>query len=157
MGIAQDPSGRRASAVIAWVVDGVVSLHVLADVDGYPVDVDKVVEELQPLIRKLGIRQIVFDPWTDRDMARGFKDPKALQSADYEAACEKFVQVVEAGKLRHDSDELTADMAYTVRRETAHGWMAVRASDQRPTTTSFAAIRAVYLATMPSQPKPQVY
>ena len=72
---------------------------------------------------------------------------------------ERFVRAVESGQLRYDDPDtlLTGDMAYTVRRSTAHGWVATRASDERPTTASLAAIRAVWLATTPAVKKPQVY
>lgn len=163
MGIAVDPSGRRASAVMAWMSDGVINLHLLADHTGYPIDLDAVArgqgEEpgLLAIKTKLGIRDVAFDPWTDRELARHFKDPKQIAGADYRSASERFARAVESGQLRHDDRaELTADIAYTVRRETPHGWIAVAASSERATTATLAAIRAVWLATKPSATKPRV-
>lgn len=159
LGIAQDPAGRRASAVIAWRGENTVEVDVLADVDGYPVDLEALAEQVTLAMRKLGVRQVAFDPWTDRDFARFFKDSQAVAAADYEAACERFARVVESGQLRYSDDDgiLSGDMAFTVRRPTSHGWVAVRASDDRATTASFAAIRAVWLATNPAARAPQVY
>lgn len=160
MGIAQDPSGRRASAVIAWVSDDdIVNVHVLADFDGYPVDLKRAAEEVTQQMRKLGCRHIAYDAWTDRDWARYFKDPEPMQAAAWEAGCARFARQVESGKLRYSDPDnvLTADMAYTVRRDTPHGWIAVRSSDERATTASLAAIRAVWLATNPTPQPPRVY
>lgn len=82
-----------------------------------------------------------------------------MQTADWEAACERFVQQLDSGRLRYEDPDgrLTLDMANTVRRDTGHGWIAVRASDERPTTASLAFIRAVWLATMPAPATPRVY
>jgi hypothetical protein len=159
MGVAQDPSGRRASAVIAWKTDEAVNVHLLADVDGYPVDLEGLADEVQQHARRLGIRKIAYDPVTDRDWARFFKDPDAITAGDYKAACERFARVVEAGQLRCEDPDgiLAGDMAHTVRRGPPDGWLAARASDERATTASFAAIRAVWLATSPAARPPQVY
>lgn len=159
MGIAQDPAGRRVSAAIAWATDDGVEGYVLGDVDGYPVDMAAAYKALEPHIRRLGIKRIAFDTWTDRDFARHFKDPKPMQGADWEAACDRFVRDVDAGRLHFaDPDgRLTIDMANTVRRDTGHGWIAVRASDDQPTTASLAFIRAVWLATQPASSGPKVW
>jgi hypothetical protein len=160
MGVAQDPAGRRASAVAAWMTDSTVNLHVLSDHDGYPLDLEAFSAELAQAARTMGIRRVAFDPWTDRDLARSlerdFKEADAVTAADYEAACERFARVVEAGQLRCEDPDLVlaGDMAHTVRRETRHGWVAARASDERATTASFAAIRAVWLATSPAARPP---
>jgi phage terminase large subunit-like protein len=158
LGIAADPAGRRASAVLAWKAGEDVECHVLADVTGYPVDFDRFHESIAPHVRKMGVKQVVFDPWTDRDLARYFKDPKAIGAAEYEAACERFARTVESGQLRYSDEDgkLSADVARTVRRDTAHGWIAVRAGEEAA-TASFAAIRAVWLATQPAPAGPRAY
>jgi hypothetical protein len=159
LGIAQDPRGRRISAALAWPTEDGVEGYVIADVDGYPVDFEAAAKEIEPHTRRLGVRSIAFSPWTDRDLARNFKNAKPMQSADWEAACDRFVRTVDAGQLRYvDTDgRLTLDMGRTVRKETAHGWIAVPSTDEQPTTASLAFIRAVWLATMPSPAGPRAY
>jgi hypothetical protein len=115
---------------------------------------------VKPHIRKLGVRQrILYDSWTDRDLARFFDDAKPMQGADWESACDRFVRTANSGQLRVEDPDgaLTLDMANTVRRSTSHGWIAVRASEERPNTGALALIRAVWLATMPAPVGPKVY
>jgi hypothetical protein len=159
LGIAADPAGRQASAVLAWTVDGIVYIHVLTDVTGYPVDLEQAAEATMTTMRRWGVRQVAFDAWTDRDLARYFKDPHPMQGADWEAACERFSRSVEAGLLRYQDDDgaLSRDMAHTVRKDTAHGWVAIPSTGEHPVTASLAAIRAVWLATNPAARPPQVY
>lgn len=160
LGLAQDPGGRRASAAMAWMKDDKVHGYLLADVDGYPVDLEAAAEKVLPPARKLGVgKRIAFDPWTDREFARHFKDAKPMQGADWEAACASFSRTLDADELVVEDPDgrLTLDMAGTVRRSTAHGWIAVRASDERPNTGALALIRAVYLATMPAPSAPRVW
>lgn len=159
-----DPDGRRASAVLAWVDDGVIYVHLLADHTGYPIDVEAVAKGVDgepgliAMQRKYGARDVGFDPWTDRELARHFKEPVQINGMEWRQASERFARAVESGQIRHaDRAELTADMSYTVRRETTHGWIAVPASSERPTTASLAAIRAVWLATKPLAVKPRVF
>ena len=84
---------------------------------GYPVDLESVAEDVQKHARKMGIRHVAFDPFTDRDWARFFKDPwRHTPAGDYAAACDRFARVIEAGQLRcEDVDGVLADdMSYTV-------------------------------------------
>jgi hypothetical protein len=160
LGLAQDPQGRRISAALAWQRDGNVHAYLLADIDGHPVDLEAAAEYVKPHIRKLGVRQrILYDSWTDRDLARFFDDAKPMQGADWESACDRFVRTANSGQLRVEDPDgaLTLDMANTVRRSTSHGWIAVRASEERPNTGALALIRAVWLATMPAPVGPKVY
>ena len=160
LGIAQDPAGRRVSAALAWQKDGAVHGYLLADIDGYPVDLEKAAEAVLEPMRRLGVgKRVVFDAWTDREWARYFKDAKPMQGADWEAACGSFARTLDAGEMRVEDPDgrLTLDIAATVRKETAHGWVAVRASDERTNTGALALIRAVWLATMPAPLAPRVY
>ena len=94
----QDPAGRRASAVVAWKAGDVVNVHVLADVDGYPVDLERFADEVQQAARRLGVRGVAFDPWTDRDLARFFKEPDARRGRGRtRPPAMRFARVVEAG------------------------------------------------------------
>lgn len=158
MAIKVDPEGRRASAVIAWTHDNLVYLRSFAEDVMAPVDLDAFAADLLPLSRKFKVRQIGYDPWTDRDLARHFPTAKAINGADYYQAGERFVRSVTGGQLRHDDDgTIGSDLAYTVRRETPNGWFATRSDAERPTTAGEAAIRAVWLATTPAPGRPRVY
>jgi hypothetical protein len=160
MGIKVDPEGRRASAVIAWKDDGNVYVRSFAEDTLSPVDLDAFAAELVPLAKQYKVSQVVYDPWTDRDLARHFPNAKSINGAEYFAAGTRFISEVTGGRLHHDDDgTIASDLAYTVRHETAQGWYAVRADAERPTTAGEAAIRAIYFATEPSheQPKPKVY
>ena len=151
MGLAVDPEVRRASAVVAWVHEGQFYVRSFAEAGpASAIDLDAFAKDLDKLARKHRIRSIGFDPWYDRDLARHFKTAKKIAGADYAAACTRFAQAVESGQLHHDDEStISADLAYTVRRETANAWVAVRADEERPTTASLAAIRAVWLASAP--------
>jgi hypothetical protein len=158
--MAADPQGRRASVALAWAAEERVHVIDLADYQGAPVDLKAVFEKASPLLRKYGVRRISYDPRTDLDFARYWeKQAEPMRPMQYQAACQKFSEVVTSGMLRHGGDpELAADMGYTVRKDTTYGWIAIpSASDVRATTASFAAIRAVWLATNPAPPPPQVY
>lgn len=158
MGVKVDPEGRRASAVIAWQRDGRLYVRSLAEDLMAPLDVDAFAKELLPLTRKFGVTDIGYDPWTDRDLARHLPNARAVNGADYASAGERFVRAIEGGQLHHDDDgTIGGDLAYTVRREAPNGWYATRADPERPTTSSEAAIRAVWLASKPAPPAPRVY
>lgn len=159
MGIAVDPEGRRASAVIAWTAAGKVYVRHFAEAGpGGPIDLDAFATDLLPLTRKHRVRTVGFNPWTDRDLARHFPSAKPIQGADHAAASARVVSAVASAQLVHDgSPELGADMAYTVRAETPQGWHAVRANADRPTTASLAMLRAVWLASEPGHVKSKVW
>jgi phage terminase large subunit-like protein len=158
MAIKVDPNGRRASAVIAWVDGGPGAVRLIADVEGEPIDLDAFGKELVKVAGKLGVRAVGFDPWTDKDLARHFPNAKGIAGQDYTAASERFARAVEGGQLRHnDAGALTADLAFTVRREMGRVWFAAQANTDRPTTASLAAIRAFWLATAPNERGPQLW
>jgi len=159
LAISMDPSGTRASGVIAWhQTDGTVGCRVVADVTGTPIDTDRLGPDLRQAALRLGATRIAFDLWTDRDLARHLKDAKALTGQEYANACENFVRMIESGRLRWtDADQVTSDLAWTARRPHESGaWQAVKARDDRPITAAFAAIRAVWLASGPKPAIPKV-
>lgn len=156
LAISMDPSGRRASAAIAWQQgDGTIGLRVIADVTGDPIDTDRLGPDLRQAAVKLGALKIAFDPWTDKELARHLKIAKPITGQEFANASENFVRVIESGRLRwDDADAVSYDLAWTARKAHETGaWSAVRARDDRPITASLAAIRAVWLA---SGPKPSV-
>lgn len=159
LAISMDPSGMRASAVIAWPQsDGTVGVDVIAEARGDPIDTDLLGPELRQASLKLGASSIAFDPWTDADLARHLIGAKALAGREYANASENFVRVIESGRLRWaNADAITEDLAWAARKPHESGaWQAVRARDDRPISAVFAAIRAVWLASGPTPPLPKV-
>jgi hypothetical protein len=160
MGISVDPSGRRASAVIAWPIDDTdVGIEVVADETGEPVDVETFGPRLREMAARLGVRSVWFDPWTDADLARYLRNARPLQGRDYGQASNKFAQLVEAGHLRWQrADAVGTDLPWT-RRDKSHDggtWQAIKASDDHPATAALAAVRAVWLASGPRPATPKV-
>jgi hypothetical protein len=160
VGIAKDPAGRRVSAALAWQAGDEVRAYLLADIDGHPVDTQAAAREVLPHVRRLGaMRRVAYDPWTDGDWAQHFPDARKVVGQDWETASRVFAEWMDREKLVVEDPDgrLTLDMAGTVRRETAHGWIAVRASDERTNTGGLALIRAVWLATMPAPAGPRAW
>lgn len=152
MGISLDPSGRRASAVIAWQREnGTVGVRVVADVHGDPIDLDRFGAELRQLAIQLGVKQVVFASWTDADLARHLTRTKSLDGKEFASACESFARMVEAGALFWDGpEEIGEDLAWTARKPHESGaWQAVKATDDRPITAVLAAVRAAWFASAP--------
>jgi hypothetical protein len=156
-----DPSGTRASAVIAWQQsDASIGCRVLADVYGQPIDTDRLGTDLRQVAAKAGATVVAFDDWTDKELAKYFPTTKAIIGKDYANASENFARVVDAGRLRwDDADQITDDLTWAARKphEMSGAWMAVKAKEDRPITAVFAAIRAVWLASGPKPPSPKVY
>jgi hypothetical protein len=160
MGIAADPSGHRASAVIAWPVDATtVGLEVIADVTGDPVDMARFGPDLRRLAADLKVRSVWFDPWTDADLARYLPAAKPIASRDFGAASVKFAALVESGELRWErASEVTGDLPWTARDKAHDGgqWQAVKAREDRPITAALAAVRAVWQPSGPRHATPKV-
>jgi len=159
MGISLDPSGKRASAVLAWrQTDGTIGCWVAADVTGDPIDTEAFGKDLLATARKVGVVRVAFDPWTDADLARYFRTAKPLIGREYAAASEKFVRVIEEGRLHwDDADPISYDLAWTSRKPHESGaWIAVKAREDRPITAALAAIRAIWLASEEKSAAPKV-
>jgi hypothetical protein len=160
MGISVDPSGTRASAVIAWQGEaGIVEMQLLAHVTGNPIDLDAFGRALEEKAQAAKVTAVAFDQWTDMALARHLSHAKPLQGAEWANASERFVRAVEGGWLRHaGSGEVSADLAFTVRKEKEGGsFTAVKAIEERPVTAALAAVRAVWLASSPVDRKPRVF
>jgi hypothetical protein len=148
MAVSVDPSGTRASAAIAWrQTDGTIGLKVVADVHGEPVNIDMLGPELSQRAMRMGATVVGFDPWTDTELARYFRNPKAVNGREFAGDCLTFVSVAEGQRLRwDDADAVAADLPWAVRKSHDSGaFMAVRAQDDKPITAVLAAIRAVGL------------
>ena len=154
IGINMDSSGTRASAVLAWQEqDGRVHMTLIADVTGNPIDTDRLGVDLRALAMKHGAPAVGFDAWTDAELAKYFKHARPIRGQEYANASANFANRVENGQLVWDhADAVTADLEWTARKfDAAHrAFMAVKAKEDRPTTASFAAIRAVWLASGPT-------
>lgn len=153
MGLKMDIGGERASAVLAWLEnDGRVALDVIADVVGHPIDVDRLGPDLQKVATSKRVRDTVYDPYTDADIARHLKRATPLTGRDYANASEKFVRLVAGRQLRvhDDADLLAADLEATIPRTMRGGaFTAIKASPEATNTTAEAAIRAAWQASAP--------
>ncbi len=159
MAVSSDPSGKRASAAIAWPVGRKIMLRVDTDVQGTPIDVDAFGEAAHLQSVRLGASMVGFDPRTDKDVARWLKRGKAVQGNDFAAASDKFDRLVRAGSVVWDNaDAVTDDLKWLGRK--AHpqtgAWEAVRINDEMTVTAGLAAIRAVWLASEPRTGTPRV-
>lgn len=160
MAVSVDPSGVRASAAIAWrQSDGSIGLKVIADVHGNPINVDKLGPELVQRSMRMGVQAVGFDPWTDAELAKHFRNAKSVNGRDFANSSASFVSVAEGQRLRWDDAEAVgADLPWTARKHHDSGaWLAVKAKDDKPITAILAAIRAVGLASGPITTPPRVF
>lgn len=149
--VAMDPRGERASIALAWKAGDLVSLRLLYDVTGNPIDTDRLGTELRQVATKMGVKVVGYDPYTDAELVKYVKKPEPVNGVEYANASAQFVNLVTAGRLRwQDCDAVTADLAFTAKKPTGESsFHAVRSDDERPITASLAAIRAVWLASGP--------
>ncbi len=133
-------------------------LHIDTDVQGSPIDVDQLGEDVQARAVRLGSAAVGYDPRTDRDLARWLKKGKAVQGNDWMAASDKFDRLVRAGSIVWDNaDAVTDDLRWLGRKTKDTGaWEAVRINDEMSVTAGLAAIRAVWLASEPRTGIPRV-
>jgi hypothetical protein len=153
MAVKMDISGERCSAVVAWLgEDKRVSLEVVADVIGAPIDVNLLGPELVKVAASHRAMMIGYDPYTDADLARHFRRAKAINGRDYANASEGFVRRAAARQFRV-ADQLGVigtDLAWTIRKSSTNGsYIAIRANNDHTNTAAEAAIRAAWLASAP--------
>jgi len=154
LGISVDPSGKRASAVMAWPqADGTVGIMELADVTGDPINLTAFAAALQEKMDAQQVSLIGFDPWTDQHLARHFPQSKAITGQELANATERFVRSVETGQLRWQvADAVAADLPWSSRKVTVgQAFIPERSQSNRSITAVLAAIRAVWLASAPMQ------
>jgi hypothetical protein len=154
MGVSLDPSGKRASAYLAWrLPDDTVALRLVVEAVGSPIDTDKLGTDLKAAIRQHKVRMVAFDPMTDAALTVHFDRKEPVAGAKYANATANFVSLIEGGRLRWEGDCATVgeDLTWTTRK--AHdekgAYEAVRGKDDRPITAALAAIRATWLASAP--------
>jgi hypothetical protein len=154
LGVSVDPSGKRASAVMAWPQsDGTVGIMEVADVTGDPIDLTALAVVLEErLLQYTGV-EVAYDPWTDQHLARHFPTSKAITGQELANATERFVRQIETGQLRWQvADAVAADLPWASRKVTVgQAFVPERSQSNRSITAVLAAIRAVWLASAPMQ------
>lgn len=161
LGVSMDPSGKRASAVLAWQEPtGRIGSRVIADVFGDPIDISRLGADLREVALRAGVARVGFDPVTDAELAKYFKHTDPVTGAKFANASALFVTTATGGRLAWDrGDEIGLDLKWAGRKahETPGAWTAVKAKDDRPITALLAAIRAVWLASGPAPSVPRIY
>jgi hypothetical protein len=151
MAINMSPTGKRASAVMAWQqTDGTIAVVEMYDVPGDPIDSARLAKDLKQAASKAGIRTVAYASWTDAELARNLVNAKPIDGKEFANASEHFARLVGQGRLRWETaPHITDDLSWTARKPLDSGaWVAVPSSD-RPVTAVQAAIRAVWLASAP--------
>jgi len=147
-----DPSGRRASAAMAWqMTDGRIALVELLEAVGDPIDLPALGADLSALVQKHNARKVSYASWTDKDLARHVPSAEALDGKEFANASEHFARIVLSGRLAWDgATHVTDDLTWTARKPHDSGaWLAVPATHERSVTAVLAAIRAVWQAAAP--------
>lgn len=161
MAVSMAPDGSRAAAAMAWQrADGSVSLRLLYDVTGSPIDVATLGADIDRDAKRLGIKRTGYDPLTDAELAKYLRKPEKVSGQAYANATAQFVNLVTARRLRHeDGGAIGNDLAWTSRKnnDETGSYQAVRMADDRPIPAALASIRAVWLASGPTPPSPRVY
>ncbi len=152
IGIALDPDGKRASIALAWMrPDRKVALQLVENVAGDPVDTDSVGELLKLLALRHNAK--VGYELEDSQLMKYVKKEKgiAFGGGKAKAASAEFARLVSAGGLVWaNCDPVTDDLTWTARKQDHDGtYEAVRAKDDHPIPAALAAIRAVYMASLP--------
>lgn len=156
MAISMDPSGERASAVIAWADAERIVLDV-HDTVGSPIDASLLGPDLMALANANRVSVVAFDPYTDADLVRYLRKSKAINGREYASASEKFVRLVAERRLvvNDPTGVLGKDLEWTTRKPAPYGsFMAVKASDEHMVTAAIAAVRAAWLASAPTTTTP---
>ena len=160
LAVALAPSGRRASAVLAWQdPSGVVVLQVVVDVESETgLDLRAVGQQFQREAMRRKVRATAYSGITDEAVARYLPRAQAIDGRAFANASSAFATNAESRMIRHAGGRLTEDVLHTVRKSIAAGvWTAVPASEEVSPTTALAAIRAAWLASAPPPPKPRIH
>lgn len=161
LGIALDPNGQRASAVLCWQQDdGGVAVRAMLEGTGDPMNVAAFGEDVKRMAREAHVSKVGFDGSTDAELAKYFKKPDKVSGPAWTNASSRFVNLVESGKLVWDSaDVVGPDIPWTGRKthQMPGTWTAIPTSDEHPPTAMLATIRAVWLASGPKPQRPKVH
>lgn len=161
VGISMDPSGTRAAVARAWQSgDGTVSLELLINATGDPIDTDQLGTAIKARVSALRATSAGYDPMTDAELAKYLRATEPISGPKWANASAQFVNLVQAGRLRWaGAAAIGDDLTWTARKagDERGQFSAVRANDDRPIPAALAAIRAVWLASGPKPPRPRVY
>ena len=163
MGVALDPNGRRASAVLAWLSeDGRrVAVKPLLEATGDPIEAGLFGEHVKVLAAENRVRAVAYDGATDVELAKFFKDPKKISGPLLTNASSLFVNRVEGRTLDVDDDDdvIGPDIEWTGRKTHRQPgtWTAIPLSTDHPVTALLATIRAVWLASGPKPTRVRVH
>ena len=152
IGFNMDPSGKRASAVMAWqMTDGRIACVELMEAVGDPIDLPALGAELKSLANQHGAKKVAYASWTDKDLARHVPRAEALDGKEFANASENFARLILSGRLAWDgANHITEDLTWTARKPHDSGaWQAVPATPERSVTAVLAAVRATWLASAP--------
>ncbi len=159
MGVALDPSGKRAAAALAWQnTDGSVSYAELGDwSDEAGLDLDPLGVQIRNLARLNRVRETAYSAVADVALARYLTKAKPIDGRLFANASATFATLVETRQLRYvNAEALTDDLRWSSRHQTGATWSAVRAVDDHPIPATLAAIRAVWLASAPKPAGPRI-
>ena len=152
LGFNMDPTGRRASVVMAWQqTDGRIAVVELEEAVGDPIDTSLLGPKIKELAGKNAAKQQAFASWTDKELARHLPLSKPLDGKEFANASEHFARIIMQGRLAWaDAPHITDDLPWTARKAHDSGaWQAQPATPERSVTAVLAAIRAVWLASAP--------
>jgi hypothetical protein len=147
-----DPTGRRASVVMAWArTDGRIALVELAEAVGDPIDLPALALDVKRFVAEHGAKRVGFASWTDKELARHIARAEAVDGKEYAQASEQFARYVMEQRIAWDgAAHITDDLTWTARKPHDSGaWMAVPATHERSVTAILAAVRAVWMASAP--------
>jgi hypothetical protein len=152
LAVSLDPDGRRAAIAIAWRrADRRIALQLVENVVGDPVDTDTVGELLKLLALRHNAK--VGYEVEDSQLMKYVRKEKGVSfgGGRAKAASAEFARLVAAGGLVWSNcDAVTDDLTWTVRKQDHDGtYEAVRSKDDHPIPAALAAIRAVYMASLP--------
>jgi hypothetical protein len=163
MGVALDPNGKRASAVLAWLSsDGRrVSVKPLLEGTGDPMSTADFGAHVKELAAEYHVKAVGYDGSTDAELSKFFKKPERISGALLTNASSLFVNRVEAHTLDVDdaADVIGPDIEWTGRKTHAQPgtWTAIPLSTEHPVTALLATIRAVWLASGPKPTRVRVH
>jgi hypothetical protein len=158
MAFSMDAASTRASVAMSWVMnDGRIALVELLDVEGSPIDVDRLGNDVRKLALEHSCKRIAYASWTDAAIARHLTRAKPMDGKEFATACRAFAALVDSRRLAWEGAKHVSEQLNWVQRKPheAGTWTAEPVNTEQPVPAVLAAIRAAYLATAP-RPVPRI-